>query len=125
MQLSVTHNLTQSLPMNTLCKSLLFSLIAGGSFVHAAEMPPAKETTATPLQWSIQLANAEIERRADSFAYSEKGKAKWDYAASIVALGCLRLSQHTGDLHYAKWAEQAIGSFINPDGEIATCKMED
>jgi unsaturated rhamnogalacturonyl hydrolase len=96
---------------------------------RAADAKPVSEITATPIEWSRRLADDEIARRGDNMTYKldahGKSKARWDYAASIVALGCIELSKYTGDMHFAAWAEPVIGSFLNEYGEIATGKMEE
>src|SRR5215831_17848945 len=79
----------------------------------------------TPLQWSIRMADSEMARRGDSLAYKPDGKAKWDYTTGLFTLSLVRLYAETHDDRYLKFAEQAIGSFITPEGNIETYKLDE
>jgi unsaturated rhamnogalacturonyl hydrolase len=83
---------------------------------HAA--PVRQFDGATPLQWSARLADSEIARRGDSLVWKDGGKAKWDYTVGLFTLSLLKLDGLSPDPRYAKFAENAIGSFIGPDGGI-------
>ncbi len=87
--------------------------------------PPTEFGGATPLQWSVRMANSEMARRRVSLAYKEGGKAKWDYTAGLFTLSLLKLNERVNDARYVAFAETAIGSFITPDGEIRSYKVED
>ena len=97
-----------------------------------------KYAGATPLEWSQRLADSEIERRSNSLSWRSDGKAKWDYTAGLFTLALLKLEQGATLEKYPAWsgniivspkrvqfANQAIGSFISPDGNIETYKPEE
>jgi len=95
-------------------------------FVSCATTHTAKKFSgATPLQWSQRLAYSEMARRGDSLVWKPGGKAKWDYTAGLFALSLLKLNAVAPDLHYVKFSEDAIGSFIGPDGKIQGYKVEE
>ncbi len=102
--------------MKTKLLLLPLSLFIAALPARAADAPKS----ATPLQWSIRMADSEIARHPNP-----GGKPKWDYANSIVASGAIELSKRTGDVRFADWAAQMIGSCIGPDGTIAGVKIED
>ena len=88
---------------------------------------PAPQTFggATPLQWSVRLADSEIARRADSLAWKQGGTAKWDYTAGLFTLSLLKLNEGAPHPDYVEFAEQAIGSFIATDGSIQGYKVSE
>ena len=73
---------------------------------------------ATPMQWSVRLADSEIDRLGDKLAWKEGGRAKWDYTAGLFTLSLLKLNEQAPDPRYVKFAENAIGSFIDTNGAI-------
>ena len=91
----------------------------------ATPAAPPEFSGATPLQWSQRLADSEMARRGDSLVWKPGGKAKWDYAAGLFTLSLLKLNQQTNDARYVKFSEDAIGSFIAPDGKIQGYKVEE
>jgi unsaturated rhamnogalacturonyl hydrolase len=88
-------------------------------------MPSAKFSGASPLAWSQRLADSEMARRGDSLAWKPGGKAKWDYTTGLFTFALLKLNEPTNDPQYLKFAEDTIGSFIRPDGEINGYKPQD
>jgi unsaturated rhamnogalacturonyl hydrolase len=74
----------------------------------------------TPLDWSIRMADSEIRRLGDSLDAPPKAASRWDYTTGMYADALIRLSSQIGDPVYEKSAERIIGSFIGPDGRIAT-----
>jgi unsaturated rhamnogalacturonyl hydrolase len=107
---------------------ILFFLGMAGFFVLPVSCatqaaPPGTFSGATPLQWSVRMADSEMARRGDSLAWKEGGKAKWDYTAGLFTLSLLKLNERVNDPRYVKFAENAIGSFITPDGGIQGYKV--
>ena len=86
----------------------------------AAELSPAKKIYqgVTPLQWSVRMADSEIDRLGDSLDWKPDGRAKWDYAAGLFTLSLLELNVCAPDTNYVSFSEKAIGSFITADGNI-------
>jgi unsaturated rhamnogalacturonyl hydrolase len=93
-------------------------MMAGALWVGAAsgELSPS----ATPLEWSTRMANAEMQRLGTSLLASTKGTGRWDYTTGLYADALLRLTDKTHDPAYRQSAEEIISSFISPDGTIAT-----
>ena len=79
---------------------------------------PAAFDGATPLQWSVRLADSEIARRDDKLAWRTGGKAKWDYTAGLFTLSLLKLNCAVPTPGYVTFTTNAIGSFITDDGDI-------
>lgn len=79
---------------------------------------PAAFDGATPLQWSVRLADSEIARRDDKLAWRAGGKAKWDYTAGLFTLSLLKLNRAVPTPGYVTFTTNAIGSFITDDGDI-------
>ena len=110
------------------CPVLLFSLAGFLSTTlacPAASSSPREFDGATPLQWSVRLADSEIARRGDSLAWKEGGTAKWDYTVGLFTLSLLKLDAQVHDPRYVKFAENAIGSFLNTNGDIQGYKAEE
>jgi unsaturated rhamnogalacturonyl hydrolase len=95
--------------------------------VRAAEAPPPPQDFggATPLQWSVRMADAEMARRGTSLVRTEGGSAKWDYSVGLFTLSLVRLGEQLPDARYWQYADKVIGSFIAPDGSIAGYKVGD
>jgi unsaturated rhamnogalacturonyl hydrolase len=99
-----------------------FLLTAGLCLLPPPSWPlkaaPGEISGATPLQWSVRMADAEMARRGDKLSWKPGGAAKWDYATGLFTLSLLRLNQQVPDPRYVKFAEAAVGSFIGADGAI-------
>lgn len=80
---------------------------------------------ATPLQWSVRMADSEMARRGDKLVWKEGGTAKWDYTVGLFTLSLLKLDERVHDPRYVAFAEGAIGSFITTDGSIRGYKPEE
>ncbi|MCU0786219.1 MAG: glycoside hydrolase family 88 protein, partial [Verrucomicrobia bacterium] len=103
---------------------LVAQLVAIG--VRGAEATVPKQFHgATPLQWSVRLADSETARRGDRLAWREGRNAKWDYTAGLFTLSLLKLNQVVPTPAYVEFSKDAIGSFIKPDGSIQGYKLED
>jgi unsaturated rhamnogalacturonyl hydrolase len=80
---------------------------------------------ATPVQWSVRMADSEIARRGDSLVWQQGGKAKWDYTVGLFTLSLLKLDAQVHNPDYVKFAKNTIGSFITPEGGIRGYKVEE
>lgn len=110
--------------MRTFC--LLICAAAAASFpLGSAFGAPQAPASRTPREWSKALADAEIARRGDTWAFAPGGRARWAYDVSLVCLSLLELSDATGDPRYARYAEKVTGSFVRADGAIEVYKFED
>ena len=88
---------------------LLFSLLVflSAALPCPADSPSPREFAgATPLQWWMRLANAEIARRGDSLVWKPGGTAKWDYTVGLFALSLLKLDGQADSPEYVKFAEK-------------------
>ena len=82
--------------------------------LHAGEPAlPTQSNGATPLQWSVRMADSEMARRGNSLAWKDGGKAKWDYTTGLFTLALLKLNEKVPEARYpVKFATQnVIGSF--------------
>jgi unsaturated rhamnogalacturonyl hydrolase len=86
---------------------------------------PPQFAGATPLQWSVRMADSEMSRRDDSLVWKDGGKAKWDYTVGLFTLSLLKLHERVSDPRYVTFAEAAIGSFITTNGDIYTYNAEE
>ena len=78
---------------------------------------------ATPLQWSVRMADSEMARRGDNLVWKQGGRAKWDYSAGLFTLSLLKLDEQVHHPDYVKFAENTVGSFITPEGGIQSYKV--
>lgn len=113
-------------PVRLSASLLMLALALPARTLMAAETSlPRQFNGATPLQWSARMADAEMARRGDTLAWKEGGRAKWDYTAGLFTLSLLKLNERLPDPRYVTFAENAIGSFIPPDGAIRGYKLDD
>lgn len=100
-------------------------ILAAAVSAGAAELPQ-KFNGASPLEWSERLARSEMNRLGTAL---ERGgsnpKARWDYSPGVLALGLVKLGEHTGLPDYVQFGTRAVASHVNPDGTIAGYKEED
>ena len=111
--------------MNFVRAGALFSLAALCASCATTSAPTPEFSGATPLQWSARLASSEMTRLGNKLAWKEGGTAKWDYTAGLFTLSLLELNACDPDPRYVTFAENAIGSFISPDGKIHGYKPEE
>jgi unsaturated rhamnogalacturonyl hydrolase len=71
-------------------------------------VPSAAFSGATPLEWSVRLANSEMARQTNS--------PKWDYTMGLFTLSLLKLNEQVPDARFVKFSEEKVGSLITPDG---------
>ena len=106
---------------------LVVALFAPGCRTSdAADAPkPTQFNGATPLVWSVRMADSEMARLDDRLVWKPGGRAKWDYTAGLFTLSLLKLNEQVPDPHYVAFSTNAIGSFISPDGQIQRYKADD
>lgn len=80
---------------------------------------------ASPLEWSIRMADAQIRRSGEKLAYRSDGNVRWDYGTGLFTLSLIKLAETKDSPAYIDFAERSIGSFIDSAGQIATYKVED
>lgn len=101
-------------------------LIVLAPFLSGAETAPQKDFNAhAPLDWSVRMANSEMARLGDKLDWKQNAPAKWDYTAGLFTLSLLKLDSAVHDPRYVKFSQEAIGSFITPDGDIHGYKPQD
>jgi unsaturated rhamnogalacturonyl hydrolase len=100
------------------------TLLSVACFGQGSELP-REFKGATPLEWSVRMAQSEMERRGDSLSWKTGGRAKWDYTSGLFTLSLLKLDQVVPNPRYLEFTKLAIGSFVKPDGGIQNYKIED
>ena len=91
-------------------------LLCGGANSKAAERVVCG---ATPLQWSVAIAQAATSRLGNVPWFGQPG-ATLDHASDLFVLSLLRLARRTGDTAMRAYAEDIVGSFVADDGTIRT-----
>ncbi len=92
--------------------------------LSAADLP-REFKDAAPLEWSVRMAKSEMDRRGETLAWKEGGRAKWDYTAGLFTLSLLKLNEIVPDPRYVEFTKLSIGSFVKPDGGIQGYKLAD
>jgi unsaturated rhamnogalacturonyl hydrolase len=105
-------------PRTVLCLTTLLVAPACRAIDSSPAATPKEFGGATPLQWSVRMADSEIARRGDSLAWRPRRTVKWDYAAGLFTLSLLKLNEAVPTAAYVEFSKDAIGSFIADDGEI-------
>jgi unsaturated rhamnogalacturonyl hydrolase len=104
---------------------LLVAVCLARPTLRAAEDSPREFGGESPLEWSVRMAEAEVARRGDNLAWKPGSKAKWDYTAGLFTLSLLKLNERVPDARYLEFGRTAIGSFLDPEGNIQGYKRED
>lgn len=95
--------------------AVLLAAWAAFATVNAGEVK--RFSGATPLQWSARLADSQIAR--------QHGTLKWDYSVGLFSLSLLKLDAVAPDPRYRKFAVDAVGSLVAPDGSIQGYRREE
>ena len=111
--------------LSILCLTTLLFAPACRAIDSSPSPAPKEFGGATPLQWSMRMADSESLRRGDSLAWRPDGKARWDYTAGLFTLSLLKLNAAVPTPAYVDFSKNAIGSFIAEDGKIQGYKLED
>jgi unsaturated rhamnogalacturonyl hydrolase len=93
--------------------------------LRCAADEPGEFNGASPLQWSVRMADSETARLGDKLAWRPGRKAKWDYTAGLFTLSLLKLHEKVPTPAYVEFSKDSIGSFITEDGNIQGYKEED
>jgi unsaturated rhamnogalacturonyl hydrolase len=106
------------------------ALLAGVSLVTSFAAPApgnqARYEGATPLEWSIKMADSEMARRGDRhFFGGSNPRARIDYTTSLWGISLIELSEVTGKKQYLEYGRKMGQSFVAEDGSIETYKVED
>ncbi|HEY0862981.1 MAG TPA: glycoside hydrolase family 88 protein [Lacunisphaera sp.] len=102
--------------------AVLTSLLLGAA---AAQTAP-KFNGATPLEWSVKLADSEMARTGDKhFFGGSNPRARIDYTTAFFGTSLVRLADRTGKPAYADYGLKFGTSFVAADGSIHTYKLED
>jgi unsaturated rhamnogalacturonyl hydrolase len=78
---------------------------------------PKKFSDATPLEWSVRLANSQMAR--------ETTAPKWDYTMGLFTLSLLKLNEEIPDARFVKFSEDKIGSLISSNGFVQGYKRSE
>jgi len=112
-----------------LIASLAAAILFTSPACHTSEPAAAPKTKefngASPLQWSVRMADSETARRGDKLAWRSGRNVKWDYTAGLFTLSLLKLNEKVPTPAYVDFSKDAIGSFIGPDGSIQGYKPEE
>ena len=104
----------------------LLALFCFCTIGEASETPDSRDFRgATPLEWSVRMADSEIERLGDSLDWAPEGGGNWTYTTGLLSMAVLDLDEYAPDPAHVEFAEKAIGTFITPEGEIRRYKRED
>ncbi len=81
---------------------------------------------ATPLEWSVKMADSEMARRGDHhFFGGANSRARIDYTTSFFGTALVKLADRTGNQAYADYGLKFGTSFVAADGSLHTYKLED
>lgn len=103
------------------------ALLASLLLVSAAAQSAAPQFHgATPLEWSVKLADAEIARTGDRhFFGGSNPRARLDYTTAFFGTALIKLADRTGHSAYADYGLKLATSFVAADGTLRTYQRED
>jgi unsaturated rhamnogalacturonyl hydrolase len=111
--------------LSALCLTALLLAPACRAIDTTPASTPKEFGGATPLQWSVRMADSETARRGDALAWRPGRTVKWDYTAGLFTLSLLKLNAEVPTPAYVDFSKDAIGSFIADDGKIQGYKLEE
>src|SRR5690349_15229738 len=110
--------------MNPIPKLLARALLPASVLLAAAgaqEVP--RFNGATPLEWSVKMADSEMARRGDRHFFSgANGRARIDYTTAFFGTALVKLGDRTGNQAYIDYGLKFGTSFVAADGSINTYK---
>lgn len=79
--------------------------------------------SATALEWSVRLAESEVERIGPSLEYGGfdavgNRTARWSYTTGLMVQAMDDLSVAAGDPKFAEWGKATLDSYVTDDGRI-------
>ncbi len=77
------------------------------------------------LKWAVRMADSEMQRQGDALCFGKGPKAKWAYETGVLLKGLEAVSKTTGEGKYSDYTKNVIDSYVTPDGNIRTYKLED
>jgi unsaturated rhamnogalacturonyl hydrolase len=111
--------------LQRLFPTLVTSAVFFAAFAARAETSPENFGGATPLEWSVRMADSQVDRTGDTLFYKGETGAKWDYTSGLLAHSLLQLDARLCGERYQPFVEKLIGSFIQPDGAIRRYNLAD
>ena len=76
------------------------------------------------MAWSVRLARSQMQRSDGQLSFGAPG-ATWDYSPAVFLLSLWRLGERTGDPAYGRYARAVIDSYLTPEGNIRTYRLEE
>ena len=117
-QMNFVMEIQRRFSLTVLCLTAMLIAPACRAIDGSPAATPKEFGGATPLQWSVRMADSEITRCGDSLAWRPGRMVKWDYAAGLFTLSLLKLNEAVPTTAYVEFSKDAIGSFIADDGKI-------
>jgi unsaturated rhamnogalacturonyl hydrolase len=113
--------------MNKFCARIFILLFITALLVAPACRAAAQTdfAGATPLLWSVRMADSEMARLGDKFVWKEGSSVHLDYTAGLFTLALLKLNEKIPDARYVEFTKSSIGSLITDDGGIRTYKADE
>ncbi|MFO1512102.1 MAG: glycoside hydrolase family 88 protein [Verrucomicrobiota bacterium] len=112
--------------MKTLNRGFLATLVLPVLLIPIRiEAHDTKVAGLSPLEWSVCMADSEINRRGDKLAWRPGRNVEWDYTAGLFTWSLLKLNEQLPTPEYVEFSKDTVGSFISPEGSIRGYKAED
>ncbi len=107
-------------------KVLLVLLFSFFSFTCSRTGTQQKELIISDkLPWSERMALSQMYRDGDSLSYNEANNSRWIYDKGTYLKGIEAVWKKTNNPMYFDYIRNTINSFITPEGEIRTYKLDD
>ena len=94
--------------LNFVRTGLLLVLLSFRASCATQAAPSQRFSGATPLEWSVRLANCEMARQTNA--------PKWDYTMGLFTLSLLKLNEQVPDARFVKFSEDKVGSLVAANG---------
>ncbi len=90
-----------------------------------SQVPREQASVSNHVPWSIRMADAEMQRRGDSFLYNENVKTSWVYETAVFMKGLEQVWRQTGEEKYFAYIKKFVDSYVEPEGSIKTYELEE
>ena len=108
---------SHSLPVAAAAILLLFSCQSSTSREQAM--------ASNHVPWAVRMAESEMQRRGDSFLYSDGTKTSWVYETAVFMKGLEQIWRQTGEEKYFAYIQKFVDSYVGPDGSIKTYELKE
>lgn len=113
----------------TLCHSKLWHGMVAGKIILTlscqSQSPREQEPVPNHTPWSVRMATSEMQRRGNSFLFSDSTKTSWVYETAVFMKALEQVWEQTGEQKYFDYVKAFTDSYVEANGNIKTYELEE